>query len=256
MKLLLWIRSLVSTLLLFPVVTFVLCLLVFFSVFVLRSDRVANQVIRAWGRSACFLYGVRVHVSGAENLPPGGAIVLFNHVSFFDIFSIYSKFPEMRFGAKIELFSIPVLGAAMKALGTLPIERSNRQAAIRTLEEAQERARRGEKFLLSPEGGRNTEEKLLPFKAGPFVFAIQAGIPLVPIVIRGALDVWPKGVAIPATSKWNYDISLTVLKPISTEGRTVAQRSELQAIVREEMERELSRPAQFSRSTFQSVTSP
>lgn len=239
MKPVLILRSAVVTFFLFPLWTVFLCGLAVLCQGILKSRRAANWVIVLWGRSICWMYGVRLDVEGAENVPGTGAMFLFNHTSFFDIFSIYATFPFVRFGAKLELFSIPVFGYTMKSLGTLPIARSNREAAIRVLEEALDRARHGEQFALSPEGGRNTEEKLLPFKAGPFLFAIQAQVPLVPLVIRGALDVWPKGAVLPATRSWRSVIRLRLLPPIPTTGRTIAERGALQSEVRARMEEAL-----------------
>lgn len=230
-----WIRSTLSIFIFFPVVTFVLCLAAFFTVFVARSERWSNKVIIAWGKAGCFLFGVKVRVMGREKRPDSGGVVLFNHRSFFDILALYSEFPEMRFGAKIELFSIPVFGATMKALGTLPIARGNREAAIRVLQDSYEAARQGRQYALSPEGGRNTGEGILPFKAGPFMVAIEAGVPVIPLLIHGADQVWPKAKIIPATRAWSSEIVMQVLDPISVQGYTVKTRDQLQAVTRERM---------------------
>ena len=237
MKLLIWVRSFVVTLFLFPIWTILGCFVAVFAEKVLRSRALVNRMIKIWGRSSCWMYGVKINVHGEENFPVGGAMVLFNHTSFFDIISLYACFPFVRFGAKLELFSIPIFGWTMEALGTLPIARANREEAIRVLQNAIARAKNGEKFALSPEGGRSEDEdELMPFKAGPFVFAIQAQIPLVPLIIRGAMPVWPKGVWIPATDSWTSEITLDVLPPISTLGTTIDDRDHLQTIARERME--------------------
>ena len=235
MKILSLIRSTLSIFVLFPIVTFVLCLAAFFAVFIARSERLSNKVIIAWGKTGCFLFGVKVRVIGREKRTHSGGVVLFNHRSFFDILALYSQFPEMRFGAKIELFSIPIFGATMKALGTLPIARANREAAIRVLQDSYEAARRGRQYALSPEGGRNTGEGILPFKAGPFMVAIEAGVPVIPLLIYGADKVWPKSKIIPATDAWSSTITMQVLDPIPVEGYTVKTRDQLQAITRERM---------------------
>jgi 1-acyl-sn-glycerol-3-phosphate acyltransferase len=229
------IRSTLAVFLFFPIVTLLLCVATLFAVFVLRSEKISNKLILLWGRFSCFVFNVDIEVQGRESRPTGGAIILFNHKSFFDIFALYSQFPEARFGAKIELFSIPLFGATMKALGTLPIARGNREAAIRVLQDSYEAARKGRQFALSPEGGRNTGAGILPFKAGPFLVAIEAGVPIMPLVICGADEVWPKATLIPATKFWRSKITMKVLEPISTVGFTTQRRDELQKIVRERM---------------------
>ncbi len=242
MKLILILRSILVTFLLGPLSTFSHCFAAIICGSVFHSRNAIDRVNLSFAKSLCFLYGVRVTVSGLENIPEGGGIYLFNHTSFFDIMALYSHFPFLRFGAKIELFKIPLWGGAMRAMGTLPIARSNREAAIRVLKEACVRARQGERFALSPEGGRSQEGRLLPFKAGPFLFAIEAGVPLVPITINGAQRVWPKGSFFPGTESFFYEIHMKVLPAVSTIGKTIEQRTELQQVVRAEMAEALGVP--------------
>lgn len=245
MKLILLLRSLIATFILVPLVSIVGCTGAILSQGVFKSRRWAEIFFVWWAGNICKFYGVRVVARGAENFPAGGAMLLFNHTSFFDIFALYSVFPFFRFGAKIELFSIPIFGYAMKAVGTLPIARGNREAAIRVLQAAVQRAKDGEKFGLSPEGGRSTEDKLQPFKAGPFLFAIEAQVPLVPVVIRGALQVLPKGGVLPGLRAWHSTIYLDVLPPIPTAGFKVEERQVLQDEAREAMQKKLSEPISF-----------
>ncbi len=146
----------------------------------------------------------------------------------------------IRFGAKVELFSIPVFNWAIRAGGILPIARQNRQEAIHVLQEAEARARNGEKFALAPEGGRNTEEKLLPFKSGPFIFAIKSGVPIVPVIIKGASQAWPKNTLFPCAEKWTYKVLIEYMKPVESKGFTVENRAELSNQVRELMLTKLS----------------
>lgn len=237
MPLILWLRSAFVTLILFPVLTIVCASGVFLSLlFVRGKNRGVEFFSRLWARVTCFCYGVSIEVQGREHLPEGGAMVLFNHSSFMDVFAIIANFPDWRFGAKIELFSIPVFGPAMRAIGTLPIARGNRDAAIRVLREAESRAKdHGQKFVLSPEGGRSHGDELLPFKSGPFLFAISAGVPLVPIVIKGAKWVWPKGVLFPSTKSWSSKISIQILPAVSTQGYSIEDRTKVQQEVRKVM---------------------
>ena len=116
----------------------------------------------------------------------------------------------------------------MRRFGTLPIARGNREEVFRVYEEAKVRFGRGERFCLSPEGGRFRSDQLLPFKAGPFVFAINAQVPLIPVVIKGAYEVWPKGKILANSDRWKRTIELHVLPPVSTTGFTTETRGSLQ----------------------------
>jgi 1-acyl-sn-glycerol-3-phosphate acyltransferase len=194
-----------------------------------------DTVVRAWGRWSCWMFGVKVRTFGIENVPPGGCVLLFNHTSFFDIFAMASAIPGLRFGAKIELFRIPIFGVAMKRLGILPIDRMKREKVFAVYRDARERIQRGERIALAPEGTRQVEEKLGSFKAGPFVFAISASAPVVPVVIRQASLILPKERLFPNWGTWSRDISLHILPAIETTGYHVDERPRLQERVRQEM---------------------
>jgi 1-acyl-sn-glycerol-3-phosphate acyltransferase len=182
------------------------------------------------------MFGVVVTEYGRENLTKGGCLYLFNHTSFFDIFVMHARLRGVRFGAKIELFKIPIFGSTMRKVGVLPIARDNRAEVIKIYEQAQIRAKNGEQFALSPEGGRNTsEESLKPFKSGPFIFAIRSKIPIIPVVIKGALEVLPKGHLLPNINSWKHTIEVHYLEKIFVEKYAIEQRRQLAELVRERM---------------------
>lgn len=195
---------------------------------VLNNRKIEDAIVVAWTKGTCILFGVKVVIEGRENMPARGCIYLFNHTSFFDIFAMNGYLNSFRFGAKIELFKIPVFGAGMRRAGILPIARESREEVFRVYKAAEQRIRNGERFALAPEGTRQNSEKLGKFKAGPFVFAINAHAPLVPIVVKGASKVWPKGAIFPNMGKWNRTIKLIILPQVETEGMTVEQRPILQ----------------------------
>lgn len=211
--------------------------------FVSSSPRVARWHLKWWGRIACFLFGARVVVHGFENWPfRSGAVVLFNHTSFFDVFAMTGYLPDMRFGAKQELFRIPIFGSAMRRVGILPIDRARREKVFQIYEKSAERLRGGQKIGLAPEGTRTqTPNSLGPFKAGPFVFALQAHVPLVPVVITGAYDIMPKGAWLPNAWRSGSELHLEILPMVSWDQQTHADRTELQNQVRDAMQAALAR---------------
>ncbi len=196
-----------------------------------HNRKIDNFNISLWAKLNCWMFGVSVQVFGRENLPDEGCLYLFNHSSFFDIFAIAGFIPDLRFGAKSELFKIPIFAQAMRIMGTIPIERQNRSEVYKAYDEAKERFKQKEKFALSPEGGRFYGPHLSPFKAGPFLFAMSAGAPLVPIVIIGAYECLPKGHIIANKDRVFRNIQLYILKPVSTVGFTADTRQKLQAEV-------------------------
>src|SRR4051794_31780995 len=91
-----------------------------------RWTRSVDLLSRAYSRTVLALYGLRVEASGLENLPDRPAVYLFNHQSHLDPPSVQSILRRTaRFGAKIELFSIPIFGRGLRAAGILPIAREN-----------------------------------------------------------------------------------------------------------------------------------
>ncbi len=202
---------------------------------ILNHKKLQDNIISNWARFACSIFNVKVNVHNFENIPQQGCVFLFNHSSFFDIFALASTIPDVRFGAKIELFSIPIFGLAMKSSGTLPIARGSREEVFKVYSEARFRLQNNEKFALSPEGGRFYGENLFPFKAGPFIFAISSGAIIAPVIIKGAYEVLPKKRFISNTDCWRREIDLYFLKPHSVEGYSNDNRQELQKIIYAQM---------------------
>ena len=235
MKIIILLRSIVATIL-FPFTVLVLGPLGIAGHYLFHSRKVDNWVVSSWGRVCCWLSGVNVEIEGRENIPEEGCLFLFNHTSFFDVFAMVGYIDGLRFGAKAELFKIPIFSHAMRAMGTLPIARNNREEVYKIYEEAKIRFANREKFALSPEGGRFFNgDNLSPFKAGPFLFAMSAGAPLVPVIIIGAYEALPKGSFLFNSKHWEHTIRIVVLEPVQTKNFTPDQRRELQKIVYERM---------------------
>lgn len=201
-----------------------------------NNKKTDDFFVQSWGVMVCGMFGVKVILEGKENIPDGGCLFLFNHSSFMDIFSLVKAIPGIRFGAKSELFKIPLFGAAITMMGTLKITRENREAVFKVYQEAKKQFALGHRYCLAPEGGRfYSSEGLSKFKSGPFIFAISAETEIVPTVILGANEVWPKKSLIANWDKWNRTIKIIVLPSISTKGLVVEKRQELQQQVYNQM---------------------
>lgn len=223
-----YIRSFLMAII-YPVFLLGMSLLTICLNFIFHQRRIDDAMISLWGRISCRLFGVRVHVKGLENIPLNkGCLFLFNHTSFFDIFSMIGFLPGVRFGAKIELFKIPLFGYAMRRVGVLPIDRANREEVFKVYESAKQRLINGERFALAPEGTRQETEALGEFKSGPFIFAISAQALIVPVVIRGASAILPKHSLLPNAQVWTRDIHIQVLPPVDATQFSIDNKDVLQ----------------------------
>lgn len=185
----------------------------------LGLDRQGTALAGTWSKILLFIFGIHVVAEGVGNLPEkGGAIIVFDHQSHFDIPVIASITKKnIRFGAKIELFKIPIFGTAMKALGTLPIARENRSDVFRVYKDAEKRFAKDFMFVLAPEGTRQSEPKIGRFKKGPFLFACNAGVPVVPVVLKGAHAVLPKKALGVNLGAWSRTIYVRILPPVDSK---------------------------------------
>lgn len=159
-----------------------------------RPGGLYERVPRWWARLALRCAGARVVVHESERIDGGRpAVYVANHVSWYDIFTLLSVLPRYRFVAKAELFRLPLFGRAARIAGTIPIRRDDRQDALRAYDEAAAEIRGGASVVVYPEGTRGGSYALRPFKKGPFVLAIAAQVPVVPVIIHGTREVQPRG---------------------------------------------------------------
>lgn len=229
MKILYWLRS-AAMMIVIPVSMIILGTSVMVCHILFRNKKIDDWHIAIWGKINYRVFGVRLKVFGQENLPQGGCLFLFNHSSFFDIFAICAAIPGVRFGAKAELFKIPIFAQAMRMMGTLPIARQSREEVYKVYDEAKERLK-VQSFALSPEGGRFHGPHLAPFKAGPFIFAMSAEALIIPVVILGAYECLPKGSILPNKDKASRIIEVHILKGITSAGYQPSTRQKLQTDV-------------------------
>jgi 1-acyl-sn-glycerol-3-phosphate acyltransferase len=164
------------------------------SSFFSKTGNGPHKVAQLWGRSILFFSGVRVRVLGTENLEPGRSyIYMANHQSNFDIPVLLGRLPaQFRWLAKAELFKIPIFGRGMQGCGYISIDRSNRKSAFQSLAKAARTIREGTSVLIFPEGTRTGDGHIKDFKKGGFVLAVDAGVPIVPIIIRGTYAIMPR----------------------------------------------------------------
>lgn len=212
----------VRTLILVPLFFVVTLCLAFFIVVstAVRSEAASfDRLLTFWSKLFLRIPPVTYEVTGLDLVDPSKRyIVVANHLSMFDIPLLIASLPiNGRFLAKREVFGIPLVGQAMRAIGVIEVSRgdgaSSRQAVKKGVILA---AERGYSLLIFPEGTRGDGEVFLPFKKGAFRIAIDSGLPILPVVITGTDRISKPG------SKLFFPgrAALHILDPIDTSSFT------------------------------------
>ena len=184
-----------------------------------RSHRDATNLAGSlWGDLSTALAGIDLRVEGEEHLwSRRPAVFIFNHQSGLDAPLMLRLVRRDATGiAKREILRHPVLGPVFWAAGVVFVDRDDTHRAIEAMRPAVEALRQGRSIVIAPEGTRQPTPRLGRFKKGPFHLAMQAGVPVVPVVFRNVLDALPKHAVVirPAI------VEAVVLPPIDTSGWT------------------------------------
>ena len=155
-----------------------------------RRRRAVRLVLRA----LLGVSGLPVLVRGLENFPREPVMVVANHSSYLDAFLLFATLPGgLCFVAKRELAGYPVVGPLLRAYGIRFVERSDAERSVRDSRELSHIAERGESLVFFPEGTFTRAPGLLPFHMGAFVVAAAAGMPVLPVAVRGTRSVLRDG---------------------------------------------------------------
>jgi len=174
-----------------------------------------NFSVSLFADTASALIGLNLKTVGEQHLySHRPAVFIFNHQSNVDLVIVSRLLRRDIVGVgKREIGDIPILGRVMESAGVVLIDRHNSESAIKVMTQLADTMRiEGKSVCVSPEGTRAVTPKLAKFKKGAFHLAIQAGVPIVPIVIHNSTDVQPKGDYIfhPGT------VRVEVLPPVDT----------------------------------------
>lgn len=166
----------------------------FTAAFITGSIRVLYRLYM-WGAWAgVWITGVRVTTEGLDRFDHSRSyIFMTNHVSNLDPPIQIPLIPKQTsVMVKKELFTVPLLGKAMRMGSLVPVDRGNRDAGIEAVRAAKQVVEQGLNMTIYVEGKRSFDGKLLPFKKGPFYLAIECGVPVVPMTIVGTHYAMPK----------------------------------------------------------------
>ena len=198
------------------------------------SGRRQIAMARAWARFLLWGSGVKVRAHGSEKIAPDGSYVFVsNHLSYMDTPVVLANIPvQFRFLAKSGLFQIPLLGTHLARAGHIPVPRDDARAAVKTMNQAAQVMReRGISLLIFPEGGRSHTGELAAFKEGAAYIAIRAGVPLVPIALKGTREVLPFG----SGEVRAGSVTMRIGDPIPTDQIQLRDRGRITAELRDQI---------------------
>jgi 1-acyl-sn-glycerol-3-phosphate acyltransferase len=175
-----------------------------------------DRVVRGWCRAVLGLVGCRLHIEGVERLPPAGAVIFAaNHSSYLDAVALFAAIPrDFRFVGKRELSGWPLVGAVVRRVGHVLVERADPARSVADAERVSAAIRGGTSLVFFPEGTFLEGPRLLPFRLGAFKAAVEAACPVVPVTILGTRAILPAGAWLPRRGP----IVVTLGVPISPRG--------------------------------------
>ncbi|MBI3584141.1 MAG: 1-acyl-sn-glycerol-3-phosphate acyltransferase [Nitrospinae bacterium] len=191
-----------------------------------KNSNAVRSVTRLWGKGMCRLSGVRVEVSGIENILKGRPqIFVSNHQGMYDIFVLEGYLPvNFLWIAKESLFKIPIIGWTMRRAGYIGINRTSPKKFLKSLGKAVDEIRNGKSIIIFPEGTRTRDGNVGRFKKGSLFLIFKTGVPVVPITISGSFDVLKKGEFRINSGK----VRIHIDKPIEVKGSSDSEASSVE----------------------------
>ena len=163
----------------------------------LSWGKLARPLIKGYGRIMLFVARAELYIepaARAELALRRRRIITFNHCSTMDMFLMTALWPRSGVAViKREMLRLPIMGQVMALLDFIPLDRENRGKSMSALGEAAKRVKAKElSVIMAPEGTRSATGELQPFKLGAFHMAAQADAPIVPLVLHGTRQLWPR----------------------------------------------------------------
>ncbi|MCU0640904.1 MAG: 1-acyl-sn-glycerol-3-phosphate acyltransferase [Candidatus Margulisbacteria bacterium] len=160
-----------------------------------NKPRLFQTAAHLWARTITLLSGIRVKVTGLNNIPQGQPLIIVaNHQGAADIPVLLACLPVcFRFAIKKELFGLPIFGWYLRQAGYFPIDRALILSAYKMVERIIAILKTGESVMIFPEGTRSRDGSLGEFKRGSLMAALKAGVPILPVAIDGSYNILPRG---------------------------------------------------------------
>jgi 1-acyl-sn-glycerol-3-phosphate acyltransferase len=199
-----------------------------------RTGALQHECARIWCRIVAVTIGARLHVHGTAHVEPGRPYVyMANHSSLIDTPALFACLPyQFKIMAKKGLFYVPFLGWHLWSSGNFAVDRGDARKTARSLRRVIDGVRGGKSLAVFPEGTRTADGSLQEMKRGAFKIAMRAGVPIVPVTIRGTFELLPRTTLAPRPGR----VDVFIGAPIDTTGYTEQTLGDLVSITRQAIE--------------------
>jgi 1-acyl-sn-glycerol-3-phosphate acyltransferase len=179
-----------------------------------RTGELQHWCARWWCRLVAWTIFARIRVHGVEHVQRGRSYVyMANHASLIDTPALFAYLPyQFRIMAKKSLFNVPFMGWHLRTAGHFPIDHGNPRKIAISLRRVIEGVKAGRSLAVFPEGRRTGDGQLQPFEFGAFKIAMRAGVPIVPVTIRGTFKMLPRTSLAPRPGR----VDVVISEPIDT----------------------------------------
>ena len=183
-----------------------------------RTGELQHWCARWWCRLVAWTIFARIHVHGVEHVRGGRPYVyMANHASLIDTPALFAYLPhQFRIMAKKSLFNVPFMGWHLRTAGHFPIDHGNPRKTAISLRRVIEGVKAGRSLAVFPEGRRTEDGQLQAFEPGAFKIALRAGVPIVPVTIRGTFAMLPRTSLAPRPGR----VDVIISEPIDTAAYT------------------------------------
>jgi 1-acyl-sn-glycerol-3-phosphate acyltransferase len=166
-----------------------------------------QRLAAAASRAIFIMAGIRVQVTGIDNLPTDHCIVVANHASYIDGVLLKGYLPgRFSFVIKGEMRNIPVIHFLLRRSGSKFVERNELSGSARDARQLVKAAQDGDSFAFFPEGTFRKERGVGRFRAGAFLAAVRGELPVVSVAISGTRYMLPSGRLLPRPNRLRIDI--------------------------------------------------
>jgi 1-acyl-sn-glycerol-3-phosphate acyltransferase len=203
-----------------------------------RTGEWQHACARWWCRMVALTIFARIRVHGTERVQPNRSYVyMANHSSLIDTPALFAYLPhQFKIMAKRSLFYVPFMGWHLWTSGNFPVDRRDARKTAMSLRRVIDGLKAGKSLAVFPEGTRTPDGRLQEFKPGTFKLALKAGVPIVPVTIRGTFALLPKTTLAPRPGR----VDVFIGDPIETASYDEKRLPELIARVRDAIQTRLS----------------